>query len=119
MEPDSRHALQRGAVSREAGEAVRRIPHQTLVVAAPDEAGSAQVLAYSASGRQLLDSRIAAKKLTGATLKLPAHTAFVVVTSATATLHGAVRIESSRGVVTLPLEDAVTSWLIPSVRAAG
>ena len=90
----------------------------TLVVAAPDEAGSAQVVAYSAGGKQLFDGRIAAKKLTGATLALPAGTAYVLVTSATATLHGAVRIESSRGVVTLPLEDAITSGLIPSVRAA-
>jgi hypothetical protein len=91
----------------------------TLVVAAPDEAGSAQVVAYSAGGKQLLDSRIAAKKLTGAKLALPAHTAYVVVTSETATLHGAVRIESSRGVITLPLEDVVTSGLIPAVRAGG
>jgi hypothetical protein len=91
--------------------------HATLVVAAPDEAGSARVTAYSAGGKLLLDERVAAKKLTGTTLKLPADTAYVLVSSDTATLHGAVRIDSSRGVITLPLEDAVTSGLIPSVRA--
>ena len=89
----------------------------TLVVAAPDEAGSAQVTAYSAGGKLLLDRRIAAKKLTGATLALPAHTAYVLVSSTTATLHGAVRIDSARGEITLPLGDAVTSGLIPALQA--
>ena len=89
----------------------------TLMVAAPDQAGSAQVTAYSPGGRTLLDQRIAAKKLTGFTLALPHGTAYVLVRSATATLHGAIRVEMSRGVVTLPLQDAVMSGLIPAVRA--
>jgi len=90
----------------------------TLMVAAPDQAGSAEVTAYSAGGKKLLDQRIAARKLTGATLDLPDHTAFVLVSSSSDTLHGAVRVDTSHGVVTLPLEDAVTSGLIPAVRAA-
>jgi len=88
-----------------------------LMVAAPNEAGSAQVTAYSAGGKRLLDTRIAAKRLTGATLDLPDGTAYVLVQATNSSLHGAVRVTSSRGVVTLPLVDAVTTGLIPDLRS--
>lgn len=88
-----------------------------LQVAAPDLAGAAQVTAYSAVGKVLLDTRIAARKLTGATLALPEGTAYVVVEADAPTLHGAVRVTSARGVVTLPLFDAVMTRLIPDVQA--
>jgi len=88
-----------------------------LMVAAPTEAGSAQVTAFSAGGKRLLDTRIAAKRLTGATLDLPDGTAYVLVQGETSSLHGAVRVTSSRGVVTLPLIDAVTTGLIPDLRS--
>ena len=90
----------------------------TLMVAAPDEAGSAQVAAYDAGGKRLLDQRIAAKKLTGARFALPKGTALVRISDVNGGLHAAVQVVSGKGVVTLPLEDAVVSGLIPDVRAA-
>ena len=88
-----------------------------LMVAAPNEAGSAQVTAYAADGKRLLDTRIAAKRLTGATLDLPDGTAYLLVQGTNSSLHGAVRVTSARGVVTLPLVDAVTTGLIPGLRS--
>lgn len=119
------HGEQSSAVAAptvtDAGLVVPEVPGSekaTLMVTAPEEAGSAAVTAYDARGHRLLDRRIAARKLTGATMALPRGTAFVRIGPVHGSLHAAVLVESGGGAVTLPMEDAVVSGLVPAVSAA-
>ncbi len=88
----------------------------TLVLAAPNASGSATVTAYDADGGVLVEKRLAPKRLTDVALDLPRATSLVVVSTERASLLGAVRVVTDRGVVTLPLTALVVNGLVPSVR---
>jgi len=89
----------------------------TLVLAAPEGTGTATVTSYDAAGKQLSSKRVEVKKLTCVALALSETASFVVVKTDKAPLSGAVRVESAKGVVTLPLTDLVVDALVPHVAA--
>lgn len=89
----------------------------TLVLAAPEKAGSATVTAFSANGRKLLDNeRIAPSARTTATLTLPKKTALVIVKSEQAPLFGTIRMfDAKAGGTVVHLRQLVDSSLVPQV----
>ena len=89
----------------------------TLVLAAADATGTASVTSYAADGKQVATKRVEIKKLTCLAVALPEVAKFVVVKAERAPLSGAVRVESTKGVVTLPLTDLIVDALVPHVAA--
>lgn len=89
----------------------------TLVLAAPERAGSATVTAFSADGRRLLDNeRIAPSARTTATLTLPKKTALVIVKSEQAPLFGTIRMfDAKAGGTIVHVRQLVESNLVPQV----
>ncbi|WP_109508170.1 DUF5719 family protein [Nocardioides speluncae] len=89
----------------------------TLVLAAPERAGSATVTALSADGRKLLDNeRIAPSARTTAKLTLPKKTVLVIVRSEQAPLFGTIRMfDDKAGGAVVHLRQLVDSSLVPQV----
>lgn len=90
----------------------------TLVLAAPGDAGAAEVTAYDAQGRLLRRLRVGVHQDTAVPVALPAGTSLLTVTATGAAVAGAVRVASGAKVVVLPLQQLVTTGLVPAVAAA-
>jgi len=89
----------------------------TLVLAAPLRTGTATVTSYDATGKQVASKRVEVKTMTCVAVALSETASFVTVTTEKAPLSGAVRVESTKGVVTLPLTDLIVEALVPHVAA--
>ena len=85
-----------------------------LVLAGAGGVGAVQVVARSASGRQLASSRASLRPGQAALVDLPPAAALVTVTPQGTTVHAAV-VVSGAGQAVLPLADPVLNGLVPAV----
>jgi hypothetical protein len=100
---DLSHAVSAVAVSRSA----TLLPpgRATLVLAAPNESGSATVTSYDVVGKELASTRVAVKRLTSTSLLLPQKASLVVVKAVGPALPGAIRVVGTKGAMVLQLTE--------------